>query len=94
MNEVKPAFARQFADLYCGREPSPFRIGNIHGRADFHRARCQRRIADRNHFRGVAAFAQAMKKEQGLVLPAAIVATEVDNERAHAQASPGLGQDR
>jgi hypothetical protein len=42
----------------------------------------------------VAAFAQALQKEQSLMLPSAIFAAEVDNERAHVQASPGFGQDR
>jgi hypothetical protein len=37
------------------------RIGNMHGRADFPCARCQQRIADRNQFRSVAAFAQALQ---------------------------------
>ena len=94
MDEIKAAFAHQLADLPRSREPAPIRIGNMHGRASFLRARSQERIANRNQFRGVAAVAQALQKEQSLMLPSAIFAAEVDNEGAHAQASPGLGQER
>jgi hypothetical protein len=41
MDEIKPVFAHQLADLPRSREPAPIRIGNMHGRASFLRARCQ-----------------------------------------------------
>src|SRR5690348_11511634 len=94
MNDVVSAFAQQVSDLLCCREAAPSRIGLMHGRADFLRPGRQQRTANRNQFRNVSAFAQSLQQEQRLMLPSAIITAKVDNERAHAQASPGLGQDR
>ena len=93
VNDVGTPLANQFADLQCSRKAPPPRFGNMHSRPGILGARFERRIADRYQFRSVAAFAQALQKQQSLMLPSAIVAAQVNNERAHAQASPGLGQD-
>jgi len=42
----------------------------------------------------VASRDEASQEQKRLVLTAAKIAAEVDNERAHVQASPGFGQDR
>jgi hypothetical protein len=78
VHEIDPALAHELADLQGGCEAAIPRIGHMHGDAGFPGTRCQQRIAERNQFRGVTAGAQALQKEQSLMLPAAIFAAEVD----------------
>jgi hypothetical protein len=94
MNEVNLALAHQPSNLPCSRKAPPLGIGNMHWHANFDCARGKMRISDRNQFGSVTPFAQSLQEEERLVLPAAIVAAKIDDERAHAQASPGFGQDR
>ena len=58
------------------------------------RAAGQRGILDGNQFGSVAAREQSLQEQQRLMLPSAKFPSEVDNERAHAQASPGFGHER
>ena len=64
------------------------------GDAHFLRTASQQSISKCDQFGCVAALQQTAQQQKRLVLPAAKVPAEVDNQRAHAQASPGLGHDR
>ena len=94
VEHVNSALAQQLADLQSGGDAAPSCVHDMHRRANFHDTRSQLRIAERNQFRSVATFAEALYKQKSLVLSAAVFAAEVDDQRAHAQASPGLGQER
>ncbi len=54
----------------------------------------QKGIPDCDQLGSMTACAQALQEKQRLVLSSTIVAAEVDDERAHAQASPGFGHGR
>ena len=62
--------------------------------ARFLRTASQQRISKCDQFRSVAALEQTPQQQKRLVLPATEIPAEVDNQRAHAQASPGFGHDR
>src|SRR4029077_12371116 len=93
VNDVNPVFSQELSDLQRSRAPPSSRIDNVHACTNIDRARCQQRTANGHQFRTVPALEQALQKKQRLMLPPAIVAAEVDDERPHPQASPGFGQD-
>lgn len=64
------------------------------GDARLLRPASQQRIAERDQFGNVAAREQTLQEQKCLVLSATVVPAEVDNQRAHAQASPGFGQEQ
>ena len=66
----------------------------MHGDARILRAASQQRIAQSDQFGSVAPRAQTAQQQQCLVLSSTVVTAEVDNQRAHAQASPGFGHER
>src|SRR5258708_133860 len=76
-----------------GKTPAP-RGNAMHGDARIPGAASQQRIAKRDQFGSMAAREQTSQKQKGLVLSATIIPAEVDNQRAHAQASPGFGHER
>ena len=64
------------------------------GHACMLRAAGQQRVAKRDQYGSVAARKQAPQQQQHLMLASAVIAAEIDNERTHAQASPGFGHER
>ena len=104
MNDIHLPPSNQPANLQGGGEPPAPRRNAMHGDACVLCPASQQGIPDCNQFRRVAAREQSLQEQQRLVLPAAVVPSEVDdhwmrkrgtqNRGAHAQASPGFGHER
>ena len=91
MNDIHLPKSNQAANLQGCGESSVTRRNAMHGDPRILRAASQQGILDGNQFGSVAARKQSLQEQQRLVLSSAVVPTKVDDERAHAQASPGFG---
>ena len=94
MNDVHSTPSQQTTDHQSGGKASASRGNAMHGDACIFRAASQQGIAEGDQFGGVAAREQAPHEQQRLMLSSTIIPTEVDNQRVHAQASPGFGHER
>ena len=94
MNDIHSTPSHQPPDRQSGGK-APARLGDLmDDDARILRAARQQRISNRDQFGSVAAFEQAPQEQERLILSTTKVPAEVDNQRAHAQASPGFGHDR
>ena len=66
----------------------------MHGDACILRPASQKRIPKRSQLGSVAAGEQSLQEQERLILSSTVISAEVDNQRAHAQASPGFGHER
>ena len=94
MNHIHLAAAHQSPDIPRRGKPPEARSNFVHRYAGTFCAARQLGIAERDQRGSMPAPGEALQQQQRLVLPAAKIPAEVDDERAHAQASPGLGQER
>ena len=94
MNDVHSSPLHQTTDRQSGRETPASRRNAMHRDACIFRSPSQQGIAKRDQFGSVAAREQTSQEQQRLVLSSSIFPAEIDDERAHAQASPGFGHER
>jgi hypothetical protein len=69
-------------------------INAMHNNSGFRCAVGQKRVTQRDQLRSVSARYEAPQKEKRLVLSSTVIPAKVDNQRTHAQASPGFGHER
>ena len=94
VTDPEPQMPIRPPDREGGVQTAPPVVYAVRGYACIVRAPRQQGIANRDEFGSMAARQQPLQKQERLLLPSAKVRAEVDDERAHAQASPGLGQER
>ena len=94
MHHIDLARAHQAADGSRGIEAPPTGRDAMRGDSCFLCALGQQGITYGDELGSVAAGLQAAQEKKALVLATTEVAAQIDDERAHRQASPGLGQER
>ena len=94
MNDVHLPFSDKAPDGERGGKLSPPAADAVSGDACILRATSQQGIAKSDQSGSVPARERALQEQQCLMLSSTIVPPEVDNQRAHAQASPGFGHER
>ena len=82
------------ANLQTSGKAPAVQGNTMHGDAHVLRPHCQKGILNGNQFGSVTPRKQSLQKQESLVLSSAIIPAEIDDQRAHAQASPGFGHER
>ena len=94
MEDIRSTPSDQLPDRESGIQPAPPTVDAVCGDACILRAASQQRITKCDQFGSVATREQSSQEQKCLVLSTTEVPAEVDNQRAHAQASPGFGHER
>jgi hypothetical protein len=94
MNNVYFSFLDQAPNRECSGQTPASCSNAMHGDSRFRCSLGQKRIAQRNQYRSMPAHKQTLQKQECLVLSSTVIPAKVDNQRTHAQASPGFGHGR
>ncbi len=94
MDDIRSTSSQQTPDRQSGGKASASVGDTMDGDAGMLCPASQQGIAQRDQFGSVAAREQSPQEQKRLVLSTTEVPAEVDNQRAHAQASPGFGHEQ
>ena len=94
MNDMHSPFSYQAANLQHGGKAPKSRRNIVHDNACIPRLLRKQRIANCDQFGVVAPREQSAQEQKRLMLSTAVTSAQVDDQRAHAQASPGFGHGR